>query len=247
MRGSGPPSVVHRTDDRLRLPRATPAVSQSSAARILNDVPSFDVVDAVTPVGTAPCAECRGPIVDTYFETDRGVLCDACHTRLAADVASRSTRGYLARALGFGTLGAAIGSAIYFGVLTTTGREVSLVAVVVGLVVGKAVRLGARGQGGRRLQWLAVCLTYLTVATTYLPFVLKGFTPGATAAIAPLGTTAVDVGALLLLAVVAPALEGATHPVTLTVLVLALATAWRLNRRTELRMRGPYHVRPTRA
>ena len=248
-------------------------MSQSSAARIRSDVPSFDVVDAITPVGTAPCAECRGPIVDTYFESDEGVICAACHTRMARAREHQPSDGRLSRALGFGGVAAIAGAAFYFALLALTGRELSVVVLLVGILVGKAVRLGARSRGGRSYQWLAIALTYLAIASTYLPFVLKGFnrgsasattsvlTPATTgdtflavgpppAAVAPpqesLGATAVDLGALVLLAMAAPVLEGAAHPVTLVVFALALAIAWRTNRRTAVRMTGPYHVRTTR-
>jgi hypothetical protein len=40
-------------------------MSQSSAARIRSDVPSFDVVDANTPLVPAPWGECRGAVVVT--------------------------------------------------------------------------------------------------------------------------------------------------------------------------------------
>jgi hypothetical protein len=250
-------------------------VPQSSAARIPpvpSDVPSFDVVDAITPVGTAPCAECRGPIVDTYFETDAGVICEACHTRLTGELANRTPGGQFSRALGFGAAAALAGAAIYFGALAAIGREISLVILLVGFLVGKSVRLGARGRGGRRMQWLAIGLTYLAIASTYLPFVLKGFSRGSTAPVttlptpattgdaflvvgaspAPtpprssLGAAAVDLGALLLLALAAPVLEGANHLSVLLVFVLALVTAWRMNRRTTLTMTGPYRVRTAR-
>jgi hypothetical protein len=247
-------------------------VPNSSAART-SDVPTFNVVDAVTPVGTAPCAECRGPIVDTYYEADEGVICAACHTRIATHVASQPPAGRFSRAVVIGLVAASIGAAIYFALLAATGRDVSIVVLLVGFMVGKAVRSGARGRGGRRFQWLAVALTYLAIVTTYVPFVLKGFTRSSAASVtavndvstaadafltvgpargeapaprASLGATTVDLGALLLLAVVAPVLEGANHLLTLLVFSLALVQAWRMNRLTEVRMTGPYRVRAVR-
>jgi hypothetical protein len=49
--------------------------------------------------------------------------------------------------------------------------------------------------------------------------------------------------ALLLLAIAAPILEGLGHVVTLVVIGCALAQAWRMNRRVDLRITGPYRVR----
>jgi hypothetical protein len=204
-----------------------------SAART-SEVPKFDVVDAVTPVGTAPCAECRGAIVDTYYEADDGVVCAACHARITSARAPEGHHAPFSRALGFGTVAAAFSAAVYFGLLAALGREVSLALILVGFAVGKAVRMGARRRGGRRYQWLALGLTYTTMVTTYVPFVLKG-------------STGADLGALLLLAVAAPVLEGLDHGLTLIMIAIALGQAWRTNRRVNPKLVGPFRVRAARA
>jgi hypothetical protein len=204
-----------------------------SAARS-SEVPKFDVVDAVTPVGAAPCAECRGAIVDTYYESDEGVVCAACHARITSASALETPRGQFSRALGFGVLAASIVAAVYFALLAAMGREMSLALVLVGFAVGKAVRTGARRRGGRRLQWLALGLTYLAMVLTYVPFVLKG-------------SAAADLGALLLLAAAAPILEGIDHGLTLIMIAIALGQAWRMNRRAEQKLTGPFRVRVARA
>src|SRR6266566_11816 len=62
--------------------------------------------------------------------------------------------------------GAVVGAAVYFGIAALTGYEFGLVAIVVGLLVGGAVRKGSNGRGGRRYQLLAVFLTYTAVVVT---------------------------------------------------------------------------------
>jgi hypothetical protein len=247
------------------------------AVPISRDVPTFDVVDAVTPVGTAPCAECRGPIVDTYYEADHSVICAACHTRLTAAPSAQPDSPRFARAVAFGILGALAAAAGYVALLATTGRELTALVLLVGLVVGKAVRTGSGTRGGRRFQWLAVALTYLAIATTYVPFVMKGYSRASTqvAIAAPADTPALDVagsflsaaiaaepappprsslggaalgfGGLLLLAVAAPVLEATSHVITTLLTLLALFQAWRMNRRVDLRISGPYRVRAASA
>lgn len=204
-----------------------------SAART-SEVPKFDVVDAVTPVGTAPCADCRGAIVDTYYESDDGIVCAPCHARMTSAPALEPHRGQFSRALGFGLVATALVAAVYFGLLAAIGREMSVALIFVGFVVGKAVRMGARRRGGRRFQWLALGLTYLAMVMTYVPFVLKG-------------SAAADLGALLLLAVAAPILEGIDHGLTLIMIVIALGQAWRTNRRVDAKLVGPFRVRAARA
>jgi hypothetical protein len=241
----------------------------SDAVHLTTEVPKFDVVNAVTPVGTAPCAECRGPIVDTYFEADEGVICATCEARITATRASDNS-GSFGRAVLFGLASAAAGAAIYFATLAAIGREITAIVLLVGFIVGKAVRIGSRSRGGRRFQWLALGLTYLAIAATYVPFVMKGFTPASSAsaielipattngaaflvtnpvvtAPAPppvsLGKAAVDYSGLLLLAALAPILEGMRHVVTLLLIAAAMFQAWRMNRRTPVTITGPYRVR----
>ena len=250
---------------------------RSSALRIERDVPTFSVVDAVTPVGTAPCAECRGPIVDTYYEADQGVICVACQAGMTALEQQGAAEGHFRRALSFGVLAALAAATGYVALLAATGRELTFAVLLIGLVVGKAVRTGSRGRGGRRFQWLAVALTYLAIAATYVPFVVKGYSrsssvadsavgvatdaasastldtrflmvaaapPPAPAPTQSLGATALGLGGLLLLAVAAPALEGANHMVGALLMLATLFHSWRLNRRVDVTITGPYRVRP---
>jgi hypothetical protein len=123
--------------------------------------------------------------------------------------------------------------AAVLGLLAAIGREVSLALIVVGFAVGKAVRMGAR-RGGAPISWLALGLTYLAMVMTYVPFVLKGSVPA-------------DLGALLLLAVAAPILEGIDHGLTLIMIAIALGQAWRTNRLVEAKLVGPFRVRVARA
>jgi hypothetical protein len=244
-------------------------VAHPSATHITSDVPKFDVVEAVTPVGTAPCAECHGPIADTYYEVDDGVVCAACHTRVAASLETPTTGAGFARATLFGIAGAAVAVAMYFVLSAAANRDATIALVIAGFLIGKAVRIGGRRQRGRRYQWLAVTLTYLAIATTYVPFVMKGFSrdsaaeesatiaiPGMTGLLAAvpvttpagpapksLGATSVDLAELTALALVAPLLESTSHPLNLIVLASALLLAWRTNPRAAVRISGPYRVR----
>lgn len=76
-------------------------------------------------------------------------------------------------ALGLGALAAFCGSILYSGVGAITGREFGVVALIVGAAVGKAVRRGARGQGGWPYQVLAIALTYIAIVSTYVPSIAK--------------------------------------------------------------------------
>ena len=77
------------------------------------------------------------------------------------------------RASFFGFIGGAIGAGIYYAVLAITGYEIGLVAIVVGFLVGAAVRIGSGGGGGRVYQLLAATLTYVAIVSTYVPFIIE--------------------------------------------------------------------------
>ena len=248
-----------------------------SRARALTsgEVPRFDVAEAVTPVGTAPCAKCRSPIVDTYFEWDGKVICATCKPRIAESVAPARTGG-VARAFAFG-LGAAIaGAAMYFALTSFAGRDLAWAMIPVGFAIGKAVRFGSGGRGGQRYQWLAACLTYATIASTYVPFVTSGFgdrtptaiaaseapaishsassamrsvTPSPTPIAAPIPASRpgpAHLAALLLLATAAPVLVGFGNILGITITIVAVLVAWRLNRALPEAIAGPFHVSAAR-
>ena len=207
--------------------------------------------------------------MDTYFEADEGVICAGCEARIANALASDGSSNFM-RALAFGIASAAIGAAIYFAALAATGREITAIVLLVGFIVGKAVRIGSRSRGGRRFQWLALSLTYLAIAATYVPFVMKGFSPASRPSsiellpattnggaflvvnpvtpmppppLASLGKVAFDYSGLLLLAAAAPVLEGMRSVLTLLLIAAAMFQAWRMNRRTPVTITGPYRVR----
>jgi hypothetical protein len=115
--------------------------------------------------GTA-CSFCRQPIAGSYYEINGKVACLGCRGQImtAWNRGSRAQR--FTKALGLGAAAAALGAGVYFGVEALTGYEFGLIAVVVGLLVGTAVRKGSSGRGGWRYQLLAMFLTYSAVVAT---------------------------------------------------------------------------------
>ncbi|MDQ3438978.1 MAG: LIM domain-containing protein [Planctomycetota bacterium] len=134
---------------------------------------SPDPASEEAPTGTAACAACQQPITDTYFEAGGQVFCPRCRENYQAEQTGGSRIGRLLRAIVFGTLAGIGGTIIWFGVRKLTGYEVGLIAVVVGLMVGGAVRAGSRGRGGAFYQLLAVFITYSSIAANYVPDVFQ--------------------------------------------------------------------------
>ncbi|MGA2607634.1 MAG: hypothetical protein ABSH01_09270 [Terriglobia bacterium] len=77
--------------------------------------------------------------------------------------------GAFTRGLLFGVGGAILGLILYaaFGIIT--GWMIGYVSLAVGYIVGKAIRMGSGGIGGRRYQIAAVALTYAAVSMAAIP------------------------------------------------------------------------------
>ena len=126
----------------------------------------FDHAEHSAPAGGASCAFCKQRIATTYFEINGQVACSRCRGQLMGAWNRSSAGKRFAKALGLGAAAAVLGAAIYFGIEALTGYEFGLVAVLVGLLVGGAVRTGSNGRGGWRYQALAMFLTYSAVVVT---------------------------------------------------------------------------------
>lgn len=215
------------------------------------------------------CTACRQALGRAYFQLNAQVICAACRDRIAAALhGGPGTRRFL-RAAGLGALAAVAGALLYFGIGALTGYEFGLVAILVGVLVGRAVRCGAAGRGGRAYQVLAVALTYLAIVSTYTPAIFRALRAqgqnreaaeaaardkakdqGAPAA-APTSRAApgavqvvvafVVIGALIL---ASPFLQGLQNIMGLLIIFFGLFEAWRVNRRPVLVLSGPYQLAP---
>ena len=141
------------------------------------DLTSFDVAQGA-PAGAPACTSCAREIRDVYHEANGAIICSPCRARLQLELHGGSGAARFGRALGFGLVGAAIGSAMWFAVLALFEIELGLLAIVVGFLVGKGVHMGARGRGGWPYQTLAIGLTYSAIVVTYIPFILQGMAEG---------------------------------------------------------------------
>ena len=72
-----------------------------------------------------------------------------------------------------GSLAAIVGAILYYAVGRLTNINFSLVAIVVGFLVGKAVRKGTGNRGGLLYQFLALFLTYSSIAAMNLPLLIE--------------------------------------------------------------------------
>jgi len=127
-------------------------VSNQQAGTPTGDDLQFERAERTSSAAAMSCGVCKQAITASYYEINGHVACQRCRSRLVVERNQGSSAGRFAHALGLG--------------LAVTGYEFGLVAVVVGLLVGGAVRKGSSGRGGWRYQALAMFLTYTAVVVT---------------------------------------------------------------------------------
>jgi hypothetical protein len=153
-----------------------------------------------TETGAATCSNCGGALAGWYCEVNAAVVCPRCAEETRSAMTGGSGFGRFARATVYGVLAAAAGSAVWYGIRAATGYEIGLVAILVGLLVGVAVKSGSAGRGGWFYQILAVILTYCSVAATWLPEAIQYYREKPAAELATATSEPVE--------------EGASEPVT---------------------------------
>jgi hypothetical protein len=136
----------------------------------------FERVEFSTPSSGQTCGVCKTGITDTYFAVGGAVVCPTCKEKLTG---SGSGRTAFLRAWLWGGAVALLGTIIWYAIIKISDAEWGLVAIAVGYGVGVAVRRGSRGRGGWKYQALAMFLTYASIVTSKVPFVIQGISEAA--------------------------------------------------------------------
>jgi hypothetical protein len=199
-----------------------------------------------------PCSSCKQAIQDRYHEINRKIVCSACRRRVEGAMAKGSRIGRFFRAVIFGLLAGALGTSIYFAVFALTGYQVGLISVLVGLLVGLAVRAGGRGRGGWPYQTLAIVLTYSSIVSAFTPIVytkiLASGSPNdalhqalqsAPSAVQTL-TRCVAYVLALAFSFLVPFLGGFKNIIGLLIIAFGLYQAWKINKPTTIA--GPFAI-----
>jgi hypothetical protein len=208
----------------------------------------------------ATCVLCQQTLAERYFEVNGQVTCPDCTEQIQQAHDVRPGVGGFAKAVLTGVSAGVAGALLYYGVLALTGYEFGLIAVVVGFMVGRAVRWGSSGRGGAIYQALAVALTYLAIVSCYVPYIIEGIrsaephqatesvasTPSQAAAEAPAPPTRAQIAFFLVIfagiVLASPFLGGFGNIIGWLIIGFALYEAWKSNRRVEVTVTGPHSL-----
>lgn len=199
-----------------------------------SQTPQFATAEYASNRSNMTCAGCRQPISGSYFKIKGAPVCVGCTERIRAQV-PQDSHGAFVRALLFGIAGALVGLALYVIFALATGLIIGWVSLAVGFIVGKAMRIGSGGVGGRRYQVVAVLLTYFAVSMSAVPI-----------AIEQAGHVAISGQAIAQLAmagIASPILElrDPVHGlIGLIILFVGIRFAWRFTAAAALNVSGPY-------
>ena len=134
----------------------------------------FDQAEFATPASAGPaCTVCKQPIAEEYYELSGKVFCARCRQGVEAAFRGGSPFGRAIKALVLGSVAAAVGAVIYFAITRASGYNLALISILVGFMVGGAVRKGSGNRGGPFYQSLAIFLTYSSIVAMNVPFLLE--------------------------------------------------------------------------
>lgn len=197
---------------------------------------------------TLSCGYCQKPLRVQYWQIAKRPACAECRSVVEREVLASKSRARFLGALQYGVLAAIVGSLGWIVISKITGYQIGFVAIGVGYLVGKAVRKGAGGFGGRRYQYLSLFLTYSAIALASLPAIIDAVrhahTGDASAAPSPLGLGGLLWGWLVLLAFAyaSPFLGGVQNIMGLFIIAIGLYEAWKLTRAVPLQVLGPFPI-----
>lgn len=219
------------------------------------------------------CGSCGSQLLSSYFQINGNIVCEACRYKVEEAFNAGSGLGRFLKATALGLVAGAIGAGIYFAISALTGYEIGLVAIVVGLLVGGAVRIGANRRGGWPYQVLAMFLTYSAIVSTYIPPIYKSLreeaqkqaeaestaprehagadadsASGAAESVKKLPRPllyAIRFAILFAIAFVAPFLAGIQNIIGLVIIAIGLYEAWKMNKRAVLEISGPHRLGST--
>jgi hypothetical protein len=205
--------------------------------------------------GAVTCSLCQRTIEYEYYDVSGHSTCADCRGNMDALTETPTGVGPLLKAGAFGLVAGLAGAVIYYAVIAITGLEIGLVAILIGYMVGYAVRKGASGRGGRRFQVLALALTYTAVGLAYTPILIKAAVnnhtqresaaaskPPATEGIPLWKALAILVGMIVAVPIVVVVSGLPSSLISALIIFFGMKQAWKMTAVAVLEISGPYRV-----
>jgi hypothetical protein len=206
------------------------------------DTPQFSTAEYAPQPTLERCRLCSNPLATEYYRVRGHAACASCADAARNQQAGTSDNAAFTRALLLGIAAAIVGLAGYSAFTIATHLYVGYVALGVGYIVAKAMKLGSGGIGGRRYQIAAVILTYLAIALAEIPIILWQLR-----ARIPSGHIFAVMMRLLPVGLQSPilAMRSPVHGlINLVILFVGLQIAWRGTAATRPAVEGPFQLTP---
>jgi hypothetical protein len=206
------------------------------------NLPSFDRAEyreTAAPAGET-CSRCQQSFTVRFFRLNGVAMCEPCANAVVSTPVE-DAGGAFAKAIAVGIGAAIIGSILYAAIEIASGWTIGYVALGVGWLVGKGMKWGSEGRGGRRYQIAASVLTYLSVSCAGVIVILHAVTKRNPEQHLVFGQRLVQFS--LKYALLSPFLElqnGLGGILGLFILFIGIRAAWTLTAGSDYRITGPY-------
>jgi hypothetical protein len=114
------------------------------------------------------CKSCKQPLSGDYYRLNGMTACASCTQQVRGQMPVDTQPAFL-KAIAFGMGAAVLGCAGYAAFTILTNIYIGFVSLAVGWLIGKAIKMGSGGIGGKRYQIAAAVLTYMAVSMAEVP------------------------------------------------------------------------------
>jgi hypothetical protein len=139
--------------------------------------PQFDTAEYSS--AEEVCKSCKRPLSGDYYRINGMLACASCANQVRQQ-GPKDTHSAFARGISFGIGGAILGFILFAGFVIITGISLGYISLAVGFLIGKAMKMGSGGIGGRRYQVAAAALTYIAVSMAAVPIAIHYYREGKT-------------------------------------------------------------------
>jgi len=193
------------------------------------------------------CFACKTELAGHYYSINGNLACERCYTQIKLSLDGPDLTGpRLVKAVILGIIASILGFGLYYGIMKVSGYQFGLIAIVVGIMIGKAVKFGGENRGGPAFQIIAMALTSLCIVSTYIPSIHQAVMLSLKASEGGLPDTGLSLDYYLFLirtALTYPFSAGLSNIMGLIILGIGLYEAWVINKKGKLNLTGPFELK----